>query len=717
MINPFNKYSDKYFIVNVPVSLNVGDNSLSESIQGNKISSLSTKRLFSDTNNESQSSSRPLKKAKFDQTSTVSFSGPENTFLKMYPQLQEITDPFAIEKIVVPGLDGQENVFYVRRISLAKISPVFERKISSGSWESCIWKKGEGNNKDSYYHLKAVGQVVLFALLSSGDVDSSRYQTISQTLETLENKEERLTVLEDILMLSDLYSIKGLRDECEAYIQSQMTSTQALMDYFDICVLLVQSPTSRLPLLWGKAVASLSAHELENVLVLFDELIGQIHSSLSLEKQPRTFLVLGANFALVAMELFKPSVELKSGSDNKGQINIENVEMFFKSALKIYYHFKDWHLALVAIRDAVRQCHSNHMRCPESSILYFLLASPIGRGGVVHNVNDEKKIDNTNDLHLIYLGLVCLREKKIEQAFDYFNLALQMRPDRAKLIECCKIQYFIGMRQLNEALKILEASQVDSHVLFAKGFCFYLQGEKKKALEVMNLALKHDRHNLNALSCIAKCIEYDKAFEVWNMILKDDRNNLSALLNRGIYFEKKGEYDKALNDWNLALKIWPIYTSALLARGNYYESKNEGNKALKDWDLILQCNPKNGEALHKRSSFLFKRSTSLLLENKIDEALKDLDAALDKDPDNFMIITARGQGFCGRGEWDKALADFNRILTHEPRNSGILGFRGKCYYGKGEWDKARADFELAVDIDPNDNLARMYLPLLMITQD
>jgi tetratricopeptide (TPR) repeat protein len=712
MINSFNQYLNNSIICDTSSNSNVDDNNNpSESIQGDKISSLSKKRLLLENKD-----CKPLKKIKLDQSSTVSFSDPENALPRIYQNLQKIMDPFAIEKIIVPGPNGQENVFYIRKMSFAKFSPIYERKISSNSWDkSCIWKK-DGDNEDSYYHWKAAGQVVLFVSCQAQDIDPSHYWSISQTLETLKSKEERLTVLEDILILSDLYSIKGLQEECRGYLQAQMTSLQAISDYFDICALLDLSEDFHLEDLWGKAVVSLSEHDLEKVLVLFDELTSQIRGSLPLEKQARAFQVLGKSFALVTKELFK-TIKLESDLENKGKIDIE---MFFRSACNIYFHFEDSYLNLIPIRDAVMQSCNNHMVCPESFILGLLLLDPRIHGSIdvrdydLFNGNEGKKIDKTNDLHLIHLGLLHLKESKIEQAFDYFNLALQIRPDRTKLIEHCKVQYFLQKGQFSKALEILDVLQADAHVEVAKGKYFYSQGEKKKALETWNLVLKQDCNDTRALVCRARYFysegEHDKALNDLNLALKSDCNNTRALLNRGIYFVKQGEHDKALNDLNLALKIWPTDVSALAVRAHCYSLRKEENKALQDWDLVLQYDPKHVEALRRRSECLLKRSISLYRDSKFDEALKDLEAALDKDPNNFPVIMARGDLFYKKAEWDKAIADFSRILTREPRNSEALGLRGNCYYQKKEWDKAKADFELALDIDPKNNLARAHLP-------
>src|ERR1700722_4932002 len=170
-MDPINQYSNNSPAFDVSLSANVKDRTLSESSQNSKIFSLSKKRLCSEINNEHPSHSKALKKPKLDQSSGVSFFDPNNTLLKTCPHLQTMRDPFAIKTIIVPGPNGQKHCFPIRGRSLEKISPVYERKSASDSWNDgiCLWEKDTKDNEDSYYHLEAASQVVLFAYRQTED--------------------------------------------------------------------------------------------------------------------------------------------------------------------------------------------------------------------------------------------------------------------------------------------------------------------------------------------------------------------------------------------------------------------------------------------------------------------------------------------------------------------------------------------------------------------
>ncbi len=53
-------------------------------------------------------------------------------------------------------------------------------------------------------------------------------------------------------------------------------------------------------------------------------------------------------------------------------------------------------------------------------------------------------------------------------------------------------------------------------------------------------------------------------------------------------------------------------------------------------------------------------------DNKVDEALAALDAALVDDPDNAAAHFWRGRLRAGKGEYDKALPDLNAAIRIKP---------------------------------------------------
>lgn len=225
----------------------------------------------------------------------TAFEDPsQNALFKAFPHLPPLPNP--IIAITIPSSNGQEHIFIVRRGSLAKISQVYEKRNSTLWKEDFLWRKDGGLG----HHLKAVGQVILFAAYLGEDIPKQLYQPVSETLKTTASQEERLTVLEDILLLSALYSIEGLRKECEDYMQTEIDSFQKAADYFEMCTLL-DLPTDfmQLDTLWMKSVHSLiKENNISEALDLFENLASHITDFSCPKKQSRVLQTLGKAFFL-----------------------------------------------------------------------------------------------------------------------------------------------------------------------------------------------------------------------------------------------------------------------------------------------------------------------------------------------------------------------------------------------------------------------------------
>lgn len=101
-----------------------------------------------------------------------------------------------------------------------------------------------------------------------------------------------------------------------------------------------------------------------------------------------------------------------------------------------------------------------------------------------------------------------------------------------------------------------------------------------------------------------------------------------------------------------------------------------------------------------------------LKENKIDDALAALDAALADDPDNAAAHFWRGRLRAGKGEFDKAMPDLNAAIRLKPTAEGYA-HRGYVYQKQRQFDDALADFNQALRLDPQSYLALFLRGLVL----
>jgi tetratricopeptide (TPR) repeat protein len=77
---------------------------------------------------------------------------------------------------------------------------------------------------------------------------------------------------------------------------------------------------------------------------------------------------------------------------------------------------------------------------------------------------------------------------------------------------------------------------------------------------------------------------------------------------------------------------------------------------------------------------LSKRAQIYGLAERYDDAINDLNAAIDISPDDPELYTLRGQMYLALYEWDSALADFNHAIELNPAYADAYYQRGILYY-------------------------------------
>lgn len=84
-----------------------------------------------------------------------------------------------------------------------------------------------------------------------------------------------------------------------------------------------------------------------------------------------------------------------------------------------------------------------------------------------------------------------------------------------------------------------------------------------------------------------------------------------------------------------------------------------------------------------------------LAQGNANDALTYFDAAILRDPNNYLTIFQRGAAYLSLGRNDKARSDMDRVLTIRPDFEGALLQRAKIKSRNADWAAARDDYVLA----------------------
>jgi DnaJ homolog subfamily C member 3 len=91
-------------------------------------------------------------------------------------------------------------------------------------------------------------------------------------------------------------------------------------------------------------------------------------------------------------------------------------------------------------------------------------------------------------------------------------------------------------------------------------------------------------------------------------------------------------------------------------------------------------------------SELLKTASAHLAAGRSQDALSFFDAAISRDPQNYLSVFKRGAAYLSLGKSSQAERDFDKVLLLKPGFEGALVQRAKIKTRNGEWNAAKADY-------------------------
>lgn len=90
---------------------------------------------------------------------------------------------------------------------------------------------------------------------------------------------------------------------------------------------------------------------------------------------------------------------------------------------------------------------------------------------------------------------------------------------------------------------------------------------------------------------------------------------------------------------------------------------------------------------------LVDSANSLLAQGQSNDALQFFDAAIAREPSNYLTIFKRGTAYLSLGRNSQAAEDFDKVLEMKPDFEAALLQRARMKVRAGDWVAARKDFK------------------------
>jgi tetratricopeptide (TPR) repeat protein len=114
-------------------------------------------------------------------------------------------------------------------------------------------------------------------------------------------------------------------------------------------------------------------------------------------------------------------------------------------------------------------------------------------------------------------------------------------------------------------------------------------------------------------------------------------------------------------------------------------------------------------------SVLHQRAIAFKAAGKLDEAVADFDAILEKNSDDYAAIMGRGYVRFQQQDHERAIADFARAIELNPENPVAFNNRGYNRHQLGELAAALEDYDEAIRLAPKYALAHQNRAWLLAT--
>jgi tetratricopeptide (TPR) repeat protein len=120
--------------------------------------------------------------------------------------------------------------------------------------------------------------------------------------------------------------------------------------------------------------------------------------------------------------------------------------------------------------------------------------------------------------------------------------------------------------------------------------------------------------------------------------------------------------------------------------------------------LLILADVENNRIKKQTATHLFR---SFLFFNyyKADEAILELNKAIELDPQYALTYSHRADAYKDKGQFQEALADYGKALELAPKYATAYLNRANLYAENSDFDRAIADYRRALEVEPANILA------------
>jgi tetratricopeptide (TPR) repeat protein len=250
-----------------------------------------------------------------------------------------------------------------------------------------------------------------------------------------------------------------------------------------------------------------------------------------------------------------------------------------------------------------------------------------------------------------------------------------------------------AIEDYNEAIRL---NPRHAGAYYNRGVAWRNKGDLERAIEDYSEAIRlNPRHagayNNRGIAWKNKG-DLERAIEDYDEAIRLNPRDAGAYYNRGAARQNKGELERAIEDYSEAIRLNPRHAGAYNNRGIAWQNKGDLERAIEDYSEAIRLNPSDPDTYNSRCWARVTINRDLAL------ALADCNRSLEIKW-TAAASDSRGWVHFRLGRLDDAIRDYDAALKSKPKQAASLYGRGLAKLRKGE-RTGLGDLEAAKALDP-----------------
>ncbi len=279
------------------------------------------------------------------------------------------------------------------------------------------------------------------------------------------------------------------------------------------------------------------------------------------------------------------------------------------------------------------------------------------------------------------------RAGRFADAADVYSRILLDNPKHFEALHALGIlRYQLG--QIDEAERLIGAAIAveprAADALYNRACLLQKLGRVDEALACFGQAIAVKPAYVEALTnrggVLMQLARYEEARADFDAVTVRAPAIPQAWNNRGSAATKLRRHGEALESFDKALALKPDYAEAWKNRGLVFLLQGLNEKALADFDKAIALDPRSAEAWEGRGNALSRASPA--------EAIASFDRALALRPDHVETIFRRANALLSLRRFEEAAKDYDRVLARNPEQRFASGNAIFCALNSCDWNAA-----------------------------